>query len=308
MNNYCSNCGKKLSKSDYYCSECNTPVIDLPEKEPSDKEKFKVMFWKIVGKILIILVLLIGLMYTASVVIKYTQVKTFLAQNYEGKVDKISFDSFGRCVSSGDCYADPVMGCDGGSCTPYKYVNNCYAFFYSFKDGNKKGFVNVPISFGGLKVNKGQYYGGTDFGIATPRNDESTNAPDNSNKDENVSDEIEEDNEKYKLIGWSKELEFNIDEAIEYEKGFFKIGIDILNDNNIIVNVSNNTAPAYDVGIRVVFYKKGHVNIGSTSIIPFATKLKTGDVSSPAIDLNKININYKEVESIMIALYRFEEM
>jgi len=29
MNNYCTNCGKKLKESDLVCNKCKTPIVDL---------------------------------------------------------------------------------------------------------------------------------------------------------------------------------------------------------------------------------------------------------------------------------------
>ena len=31
MNNYCTNCGEKLSEDDIVCSKCGCPVVALPE-------------------------------------------------------------------------------------------------------------------------------------------------------------------------------------------------------------------------------------------------------------------------------------
>jgi len=49
MNNYCTNCGKRLSEDELVCTNCNTTIIDLPhgyeyippkEKKRKEKRKF----------------------------------------------------------------------------------------------------------------------------------------------------------------------------------------------------------------------------------------------------------------------------
>ena len=47
MNNYCTNCGKKLNKGEFVCQHCNTPIIDLPYnyiyKSPKKKKLNKIL-------------------------------------------------------------------------------------------------------------------------------------------------------------------------------------------------------------------------------------------------------------------------
>ena len=41
MNNYCTNCGEKLSEDDIVCSKCGCPVVALPEGYVPIKNKSK---------------------------------------------------------------------------------------------------------------------------------------------------------------------------------------------------------------------------------------------------------------------------
>ena len=33
MNNYCTNCGKRLGIGEIVCKRCHTPIVDIPDEE-----------------------------------------------------------------------------------------------------------------------------------------------------------------------------------------------------------------------------------------------------------------------------------
>lgn len=147
MNNYCTNCGKKLMERDLICNNCNTPIIELPynykyvdsrkKYVDSRKSKIKRVMLIIIG---IILLCLIGVFIANNIINRLTikklqkdYIEPYLEENYTSKKYSITYDSAGKCIISGNCIFDPVMGCDGGTCQPYKYLdeNECKSYYYS---------------------------------------------------------------------------------------------------------------------------------------------------------------------------------
>ncbi len=136
MNNYCTNCGNKLLKDDFVCNKCNTPVVDIPYnyKTPAEKEKNRV----IRNCFLIIFIFVLGFflvkegMYQIFIYkLKKEYVVPYIKKMPNVFEYEIKYDSSGQCIKSGNCKADPVMGCDGGMCEEYKYENDCKSYYFN---------------------------------------------------------------------------------------------------------------------------------------------------------------------------------
>lgn len=152
MNNYCTNCGNKLEIDDLVCKTCNAPIIELPYnydyKSPEKKERTR----KTLTIICICLLCVITFCFAKGVInkIKVSKmqkeyVEPYLKENYSNLNYSIKYDSSGKCIVSGDCYFDPAMGCDGGACREYTYLdkNDCKSYYYSIKSDTKEFILTV---------------------------------------------------------------------------------------------------------------------------------------------------------------------
>ena len=156
MNNYCTNCGKKLEKDELVCKKCDTPIVDLPYNYVYKSSK-KVKQIKKILKILIIvslcfIVTVVLILILCAVNNQYLKnslqkryVEPYLKENYGNMDFSIAYDSSGKCIISGDCYYDIVRGCDGGSCHEYKYLdeNVCKAHYYFVKNDERNFIVTI---------------------------------------------------------------------------------------------------------------------------------------------------------------------
>ena len=153
-NNYCTNCGKKLTAYELVCSKCNTPIVDISKekkvveekeiiKEPDPKQIEKNLKNRskniIVISILVIIVSLV-LIVVASIKIinqhnKNNAVKTFLKKTYPDQTFKVKYSSSGKCILRGECENGmDEISCDGSvfipGCKPYVYESDCKAYYY----------------------------------------------------------------------------------------------------------------------------------------------------------------------------------
>lgn len=152
MNNYCTNCGNQLKKRDLVCSECNTPIIDLPDdyefksiSEKSDNKKTRniVIFCSLFVLVLFLIYFVFVNVKSGVYLDKY--VKPFLKENYGDLDYSIEYDGSGKCIVSGNCYFDPVRGCDGGACEEYEYLNEfgCFSYYYIVETADENFVVTV---------------------------------------------------------------------------------------------------------------------------------------------------------------------
>lgn len=152
MNNYCTNCGNRLKKRDLVCSECNTPIIDLPddyefksfsEKSANKKTRNIVIFCSLFVLGLFLIYFVFVNVKSGVYLDKY--VKPFLKENYGDLDYSIEYDGSGKCIVSGNCYFDPVRGCDGGACEEYEYLNEfgCFSYYYIVETADEKFVVTV---------------------------------------------------------------------------------------------------------------------------------------------------------------------
>lgn len=138
MNNYCTNCGQKLKKNELVCSNCNTPIVEIPynyEYISPTRKKVQIIILILIGGLVLGFM---GYNLAKSIVQKVrinklqkNYVEPYLKEKFPDKDYDIKYDSSGRCITSGDCAFDPVRGCDGGSCNEYTYLDNCISYYYS---------------------------------------------------------------------------------------------------------------------------------------------------------------------------------
>lgn len=159
MNNYCTNCGKRLKKNEFICEKCASPIVDLSKKyrTPYQIKRRKKILKNIVISIISIIILLVLfflIYYGKRLYLKNKYVEPFLKKKGEEQY-KIKYKSSGKCIKTGNCKYDPMMGCDGGVCTPYVYFesNSCKAYYYSVTNEKKENSFYITV----IK-NKGKYY------------------------------------------------------------------------------------------------------------------------------------------------------
>ena len=166
MNNYCTNCGKKLEKGELECLNCNTLVVDLPcdyvYVTPEKRKRNKIILYVFIGLLTVIL-LVIGIQYLIFRIKlgKYEKeyIKPYITQKYGSSYKKIKYVDKTDCIVSGDCYFDPVMGCDGGACVQYKYVElgTCVSYHFTVSNGDSEKNINVSVRGDEVRVAEGVY-------------------------------------------------------------------------------------------------------------------------------------------------------
>ena len=146
LNNYCTNCGKKLGKNDLVCKSCNTPIVDIPDnyqyKSPLRKKSRKIIL-----VILGIVAFTISVSLTKEIITRVQAYKflkkyvnPYLEKTYKNEKYKVKYDSMGKCIISGNCHYDPLGGCDGGLCKEYEYLSKyeCKAYYFKVEMSDKK--------------------------------------------------------------------------------------------------------------------------------------------------------------------------
>ena len=178
MNNYCTNCGKKLEKKELKCSSCGTPIVKIPNNYTYLSPEKAARRSKVITIIVYIFALIVAVFLIKTVVNKIYEnklqknyVEPYLQERYPYEKFDIEFDSSGKCIVSGDCLYDPVMGCDGGACNPYNYLDEkeCHAYYYKVSNNNDYFTVTVV-------KNKDQYYAVRGVNIYGADDTESNNA------------------------------------------------------------------------------------------------------------------------------------
>ena len=131
MNNYCTNCGKKLKRIDIKCSECGTAVIDVKylkgKKNKNDLKVYAIAFGGVVFMILSYFFLYPFLLRPL--------VKLELKNKYDAKNIKIN--------SQSTCYRC-TGGCDG-SCIGHKLIFNCFEYEVSYEKNNRRRDAKIEI-------------------------------------------------------------------------------------------------------------------------------------------------------------------
>ena len=145
MNNYCTNCGRKLDEGEKICPDCKVEVV----LEPKEKKKMIKSVLIITG---VLILCFIGFSIAKEKIdkikVKKLQkdyVEPYLKKHYRNVSYAIEYDSTGKCIISGNCEFDAAMGCDGGACEPYEYLSDkeCRSYYYSVKMRKKTCIVTV---------------------------------------------------------------------------------------------------------------------------------------------------------------------
>ena len=173
MNNYCTNCGKKLEKDELVCKKCNTPIVDLPhdyvytspEKEKRNKNIFKI-FLIINFCLLIIIFLILGVKGNEKHKVNNLQkryVEPYLNKNYGSGNYSVRYDSSGKCIISGNCYRNDSCNF-GGGCQEYEYLDRaqCKSYYYYVNTTHKDFVVTVVKKKNNISVVEGRNIYGTD--------------------------------------------------------------------------------------------------------------------------------------------------
>ena len=170
MQKFCGKCGNKLNEDDKVCSKCNTPTHGNEPKKMDIAVKILIIFGVVVLSIIVLLATILIRNQLKIHKMQKDYVEPLLKQNYGDKEFEIKYSSSGRCIISGDCYFDPVMGCDGGSCVEYKYLDddNCKSYYYYVKDENDSFYVTVVNNNGKLSVVEGKNIYGEDKRTTKP--------------------------------------------------------------------------------------------------------------------------------------------
>ncbi len=265
MNNYCTNCGKKLEKDDLACKACNTPIIDLPYnydyKSPEKKETTRKILTILGICILCVIVFFIAKDVINRIKISKMQkeyIEPYLKENYSNLNYSIKYNSSGKCIISGNCYFDPVMGCDGGACQEYKYLddNNCKSYYYSIKSDTKEFLLTVVNRNNHFFVVEGKNIYGMD-----KENDEdiiSSDSKDTVNNETNYNSDYEEISSKDIIAEYPYESNYY------YFNSTYKNNHIYLDTNGMVMNfftgiLSNNSKLYISGHISNPMYLKGNV-------------------------------------------------
>ena len=280
MNNYCTNCGKELEKNDLVCKNCNTPIIDLPYnydyKSPEAKERTR----KILTILGICIMCMIVFFFAKGVINKIkisklqkAYIEPFLKENYSNLNYSIKYNSSGKCIISGNCYFDPVKGCDGGVCQEYRYLDekDCKSYYYSIKSNTKEFILTVVNRNNQFFVVEGKNIYGKDKEIY--KDITNNNTKDTVNNETNYNSDYEEVSSKiiideypyesnyYHFNSTYKNNQLYLDNNGMIMNFFTK---KISNNNNLYVsgNVSNPMNLNGNVYMTTKYYDQNYNEIG----------------------------------------------
>lgn len=169
MNNYCTNCGKSLKENEYYCTSCGTPIISLPKGyiSPEKKKKRKTILTILIIIAIIIIILILTPIIKKQIYInklKQEYIIPYLQEHYPNQNNKIKYKDSGKCIISGDCYFDPVFGCDGGVCNQYEYLDEseCTSYYFNITNDNEEFILTIVKKSNDTYVVKGKNIYGKD--------------------------------------------------------------------------------------------------------------------------------------------------
>ena len=149
MNDYCANCGRKLEKEELICKECNTPIIDYDYKLSKETmQNIKIII--IIGSFILCVITFFFLKIIIHNIkvdkMQNEYIEPYLKENYSSLNYSIKYNSSGKCIISGDCYFDPMMGYDGGGmCQVYEYLDDrsCKSYYYFIESDSREFILTV---------------------------------------------------------------------------------------------------------------------------------------------------------------------
>lgn len=171
MNNYCTNCGIKLKTYAVACKNCGTAIADVPldcKHEHSKKTRVKkLILFSILGIALVIWTIWFTRKLYVSIMSKKLlneYVVPFLNEEYGEYYSNLEFDMYGKCITSGNCYTEPLISCDGNGCEVYTYLSRfkCMSFFYKYEIGDEREIVTVFKKDGKYQIVRGRNIYGYD--------------------------------------------------------------------------------------------------------------------------------------------------
>lgn len=236
MNNYCTNCGKKLESNVIKCDECNTYVVDL--KTINKKKIFHIIS-------VIIIVLVLGIIATIICYSLYYKnlnksiYKKYLKDEFS-EAQYAGYDSCRACEGS----------CDGGCGTSPKIVG-CFKYYYKSKPNIEKPDIVVFSNKGDISID---FYSSiiNKYGFNEEQHDDDDDAMYQTEKRESLyidAEYINDDNivRIYKMVN-------EIIDAYKKDNNNF-LDVKIYGDNHHI-NISNSTT-----NNKVIFEWKFNHNI-----------------------------------------------
>ena len=83
----------------------------------------------------------------------------YINKNYKANSFDVEFNKKSDCIISGECYYDPAMGCDGGVCEQYEYVEvgKCESYHYNVKFADETIDITVVKRDGQTTTVEGPY-------------------------------------------------------------------------------------------------------------------------------------------------------
>ena len=163
MNNYCTNCGKKLKRKELVCENCNVAIVNLPydsnyvsPKTKKKRKKIQKYCLIIIGAVLVVALLMhLHTRITSKKLLK-EYVQPYVEKNYGNY--NIEYESSGKCIIAGNCYSEPVIECDGNGCDLYEYLSRfeCRSYFYNIYIGNDEKLITVFYRIGKYNVVEGR--------------------------------------------------------------------------------------------------------------------------------------------------------
>lgn len=137
MNNFCTNCGKKLENNVIKCDECNTYVIDL--KVINKKKIFRIVS-------IVIVVLVLGIIATITCYNLYYQnlnksiYEKYLKNDFK-EAQYVKYDSCHACDGS----------CDG-SCISSPKIVGCFKYYYKSNSNIENPDIVVFFNKGDISI------------------------------------------------------------------------------------------------------------------------------------------------------------
>lgn len=142
MNNYCTNCGKKLEGKTIKCDACNTYVIDI--NKSNSRKVFRVIAIILTSiVVIIIMAIIVYIIYYKS--LSNSLYKKHLSKDYPN-AKYVKYEACRECDGS----------CDGGCFNSPKVVG-CYKYYYKSNQSLSKPDIIVFANRGKISIDSYSY-------------------------------------------------------------------------------------------------------------------------------------------------------